>query len=301
MPAFAGMTVESLSIYFPNFSCGILHNSMMKVALAQLCSSTNKGENLRVASEFIKNAKSQGVSLIAFPEFLMAYSPTTQSAEELCGLAEIVDGPFTTALRKIAKAAEINVVATIYERSDFANRVYDTALWIGRDGNIAAAYRKLHLYDALGFKESDKFVAGSDLTAPIETELGNIGIMICYDLRFPELSRLLTLMEANILLAPSGWIQGEMKVEHWQTMVRARALENGCYMIAPAQVGNIYIGHSMVVDPFGRTVAEMGGGEGLEVVEIDLGMVSEVREKLPLLKNRRAEIYARYASAGRFP
>jgi deaminated glutathione amidase len=273
----------------------------MKVALAQLCSSTDKGENLRVAGEFIKNAKSQGATFVAFPEFLMAYSPATQSAEELRELAETVDGPFTTALRNVAKASEINVVATIYEQSDFANRVYDTALWIGHDGNIAAAYRKLHLYDALGFKESDKFVAGSDLTAPIKTDSGTIGMMICYDLRFPELSRLLTLMGANILVAPSGWVQGEMKVEHWQTMVRARALENGCYVIAPAQVGNIYIGHSMVIDPFGRTVAEMHGGEGLGIVKIDLGMVSEVREKLPLLKNRRAEIYARYASAGRFP
>jgi deaminated glutathione amidase len=267
---------------------------MPKIALAQLRSSTNKGENLRVAGEFIKNAKSQGATLVAFPEFLMAYSPTKQAAEELCELAETVDGAFTTALRKIAKASAINVLATIYEQSDLANRVYDTALWIDRNGNIAAVYRKLHLYDALGFKESDKFVAGSDLTAPVKTEVGNIGMMICYDLRFPELSRLLTLMGADVLVAPSGWVRGEMKVEHWQTMVRARALENGCYVIAPDQIGNIYIGHSMVVDPFGRIIAEMGEREGLEVVELDPRIVCDVREKLPLLKNRRAEVYAKH-------
>jgi predicted amidohydrolase len=98
-----------------------------------------------------------------------------------------------------------------------------------------------------------------------------------------------------VLVSPSGWVQGEMKVEHWQTMIRARAVENGCYVIAPDQVGNIYIGHSMIVDPFGRTVVEMGEREGLEVVNIDLMLVQETREKLPLLKNRRADIYARCA------
>ena len=116
-------------------------------------------------------------------------------------------------------------------------------------------------------------------------------MMICYDLRFPELSRLLTLMGAEILVSPSGWVQGDMKVEHWQTMVRARALENGCYVIAPDQVGNIYIGHSMIVDPFGRVVTDMGERQGLEIVDLDLSLVGEVREKLPLLKNRRADIY----------
>jgi predicted amidohydrolase len=118
-------------------------------------------------------------------------------------------------------------------------------------------------------------------------------VMICYDLRFPELSRLLTLMGAEVLVTPSGWVEGELKVEHWQTMVRARALENGCYVIAPDQVANIYIGHSMVVDPFGRIVVDMGESEGLEIVDIDRAVVGEVREKLPLLKNRRSDIYGK--------
>src|SRR4029434_9129788 len=129
--------------------------------------------------------------------------------------------------------------------------------------------------------------AGSELKCAI----GVIGMMICYDLRFPELSRLLTLMGAEILMSPSGWVQGDMKVENWQTMVRARALENGCYVIAPDQAGNIYIGHSMVFDPFGRVVIDMGERDDLGIVDLDLPMVGEVREKLPLLKNRRADIY----------
>jgi len=173
-------------------------------------------------------------------------------------------------------------------------RVYDTAVWIDGDGTLAAVYRKLHLYDAFGFKESDKFRPGADIAAPAPCAEARCGMMICYDLRFPEMARMLALGGAEILLAPSGWVQGDMKLDHWQTMIKARALENGCYVIAPDQTGNIYIGHSLVVDPFGRIVVDMGDGEGLEIVDLDLGIVAEAREKLPLLKNRRAEVYAKH-------
>ena len=119
-------------------------------------------------------------------------------------------------------------------------------------------------------------------------------MMICYDLRFPEMARMLNLLGANILVTPSGWVQGDLKVEHWQTMIKARALENGCFMIAPNQVGNIYTGHSMAVDPLGRTMVDLGERPGLEVVELDLSLVNEVRGKLPLLKNRRIDVYQKH-------
>ena len=264
---------------------------MTRVALAQITSSTEKTANLKLAKELISDAKGKGAQLIAFPEFLMAFSPGTQSAEELAEVAEALDGPFTTSIRQASRTAGINTLATIYEKSGVPGRVYDTALWIDPLGQLSAVYRKLHLYDALGFKESDKFLAGKELAQPFKSAAGTIGMMICYDLRFPELSRLLTLMGAEVLVSPSGWVAGDMKVEHWQTMVRARALENGCYVVAPDQVGNIYIGHSMVVDPFGRVMIDMGERQGLEIVDLDLARVGEIREKLPLLENRRLDIY----------
>jgi len=264
---------------------------MTRIAVAQIRSSIRKDDNLKLALELIRDSKSRGASVIAFPEFLMAYSPPEQSAEELCAIAETIDGPFVTALRNIAKQSEIQIVATIYEKFARPNRVYDTALWIARSGETAAVYRKLHLYDALGFRESDKFVAGSEWTPPVKADFGQAALMICYDLRFPELARLLTLAGADFLFVPSGWVQGELKVEHWQIMNRARALENGSYVIAPDQVGNIYIGHSTVVDPFGRTLIDMRETEGIEIVDVDLAVVNQVREKLPLLKNRRADVY----------
>ncbi|MGH7852843.1 MAG: nitrilase-related carbon-nitrogen hydrolase, partial [Candidatus Binatia bacterium] len=154
----------------------------------------------------------------------------------------------------------------------------------------------LHLYDAFGFKESDKFHPGATVAPLVQSGECRFGMMICYDLRFPEMARMLALEGANVFVAPSGWVQGDLKVEHWQTMIKARALENGGYVIAPGQVGNIYIGHSMVVDPLGRTLIDLGEKESLEVRELDLKLVQETREKLPLLKNRRTDVYARHAA-----
>lgn len=267
---------------------------MSRVALVQLQASIQKDENLRSAIEYIENAKSKKAELVAFPEFLMAYSPSNQTANELAGIAEPVNGEFVSALREAAKKNGISVVATIYEKSRIKNRVYDTALLIDKTGKLSSVYRKLHLYDALGFKESAKLAAGKELTKPARTSIGSVGIMICYDVRFPEMSRMLALMGAKILVMPSAWVQGEMKVEHWQTMLKARAIENGCYVVAPDQIGNIYVGHSMVVDPFGRVVLDMEERVGLEVVDLDNKLVDDVRKKLPLLKNRRSDIYSKY-------
>lgn len=274
---------------------------MKRIAIVQIESSTNKAANLDKAIRLIHDAKRQSAELIVFPEFLMAFSPASQSAEELASVAESTDGPFSSALRDAAKASGIAVVATIYEISEKPDRVFDTAVWIDGRGDIASVYRKLHLYDAFGFKESDKFYPGAAVAPPVKSGACQCGMMICYDLRFPEMARMLALEGANVLAAPSGWVQGDLKLEHWQTMIKARALENGSYVIAPDQVGNIYIGHSMIVDPLGRTLVDLDEQEGLAVVELDFKLVSETREKLPLLKNRRTDIYAKHALSAKLP
>jgi predicted amidohydrolase len=267
---------------------------MTKIAIAQITSSTDKQTNLATALRLTAAAKSKGAEAIAFPEFLMAFSPASQSAAELTGVAESVDGPFLSTLRAEAKKQAIAIIAPIYETSPIRDRVFDSTVWIDAGGKIASVYRKLHLYDAFGFKESDKFHPGDDIAPLINLGAGRFGMMICYDLRFPEMARMLALAGANLLIAPSGWVQGDLKVEHWQTMIKARAMENGCFVVAPNQLGNIYTGHSMAVDPLGRMLADLGDSESLAVVELDLALVEEVREKLPLLKNRRADVYARH-------
>jgi deaminated glutathione amidase len=267
---------------------------MIKIAVAQLESTTDKQENLKKSLDFVENAKSKKADVIAFPEFLMAFSRGDESAAELAQRAESLKGSFVSALQAAAKASGIAIIATIYETCPVPERVYDTALWIDAGGQLIAIYRKLHLYDAFGFKESDKFHPGGDIAEPVTCGDARCGMMICYDLRFPEMARMLNLRGSQILFAPSGWVQGDMKLDHWQTMIKARALENGCYVVAPGQTGNIYIGHSLVVDPYGRIVTAMGEAEGLEIVDLDPGMVAEARTKLPLLKNRRTEVYAKH-------
>jgi predicted amidohydrolase len=262
-----------------------------KVSIVQMESSEDKRENLKRALQYVDEAKSQGARMVVFPEFLMAFSPSSQTPRQLADLAERTDGGFATSLRRSAKENGIHVLATMYEKSEARDRVYDTAIFIGPDGRLLGRYRKLHLYDAFGFKESEKFVAGNEVLPPVGTDIGKFGFMICYDLRFPEHARLLALGGAQSLLVPSGWVFGSTKEEHWFTMLKARALENGLYVVAPAQVGNIYTGRSALVDPFGVVQYDLGQGEKLVTAEMDLGRVEEARIALPLLKNRRADAY----------
>jgi deaminated glutathione amidase len=275
-----------------------MQNDSSLVALVQMKSSESKDENLRLSLNYIKEAAKKKASLICFPEFQMAFSPNYQSAKQLTRLAESVNGGnFVFTLCSAAKRNKINVVATIYERNvnnsnaKNSNRVFDTAVMITNKGIIRSVYRKIHLYDALGFKESIKMMAGNIIEKPIKTAVGNVGLMICYDIRFPEMSRILTVEGANVLAVPSAWVHGIMKEEHWQTMLKARAIENGSYVIAPDQVGNIFSGRSMVVDPFGVTLIDMGNRDGMEVIEIDKSRIQKVRESLPLLNNRRTDVY----------
>jgi predicted amidohydrolase len=264
------------------------------ISIVQMRSSEDKMKNLELSVDFIREAAKKKSNLICFPEFQMAYSPESQSANQLSEIAESVnDGNFITTLRKAAKVNKISIISTIYEKSNNGsdNRVYDTVVLIDSKGEISSVYRKLHLYDALGFKESDKMMAGNMIEKPVKTSVGNIGLMICYDIRFPEMSRILTVKGANVLVSPSAWVHGVMKEEHWQTLLKARAIENGLYIIAPDQVGNIFSGRSMAVDPFGVVLLDMGNREGMEVVELDKSRVQKVRELLPLLKNRRTDVY----------
>lgn len=275
-----------------------------KIALVQMKSSTIKSENLKLSVDYIRQAAKKKVELVCFPEFQMAYSPLEQSAKELSTIAEnAINGNFITTLRKEAKRHRIKIIATIYEnintkrkkKTDY--RVSDTAIMISEKGDVMSIYRKLHLYDALGFKESAKLVGGDKIEMPVKVGIGKIGLEICYDIRFPEMSRILTLDGADVLAIPSGWVQGIMKEEHWQIMLKARAIENGCYVIAPDQVGNIFSGQSMVIDPFGITLLDMGNKEGVEVVEIARDRVEFVRKSLPLLKNRRTDVYLDHISS----
>lgn len=263
---------------------------MTKIAVVQLKATISKDENLKKILSYIKDAAKLGASLIAFPEFMMFYTTSKQTPKQLSELAETIDGNFVSTIAKEAKKNSIEVVGTIYEKSS-TNRVYDTAFLINKYGKVVSVYRKIHLYDALGFHESKKLVAGKKISKPVKTQIGNIGMLICFDLRFPEMSRILASSGSEVLIAPSAWVKGESKEEHWITINKTRAIENGCYVIAPDQVGHIYCGRSLVVDPFGKILLDMKKKQGMKIVDISLDTVHKTRKVLPLLKNRRTDIY----------
>lgn len=271
-----------------------------RAALVQMKSSVDKNKNLSYSLKLIGRAAQKKAQLICFPEFQMAYSPAEQKPETLHEIAEKINGDFISALSNSAKKNKINVVATIYEiinTNKQNQKVFDTAVIINERGKIQSVYRKIHLYDALGFKESKKLLAGNIIEKPTRTSVGNLGLQICYDMRFPEISRILTVNGANILVSPSAWVDGFMKQEHWEIMLKSRAIENGVYVIAPNQLGNIYCGHSMVIEPFGATLIDMGNREGMEILDIDNSRIDTVRRTLPLLENRRTDVYKNYIKA----
>jgi len=268
-----------------------------RTALVQMKSSLHKEENLAHSLRLIKQAAENNAQLVCFPEFQMAYSPPEQKREQLYQVAEKINGNFISKLLNSAKKNKINVIATIYEiinTNKQNHKVSDTAVLISDRGKLESVYRKIHLYDALGFKESKKLTAGNIIERPIKTSVGTLGLLICYDMRFPEISRILTVNGASILVSPSAWVSGIMKEEHWEIMLKARAIENGVYVIAPNQLGNIYSGRSMVIDPFGSTLVDMGNREGMELVDIDNSRVDRIRGTLPLLENRRTDVYKNY-------
>ncbi len=268
----------------------------MKVAIIQFKALTSKENNLKKIISYISKAASKNATLCAFPEFMMFYTNSSQTPKQLADLSETINGNFVTTIANAAKIHHIQVVGSFYEKSRKKNRVYDTAFIIDKSGKIISTYRKIHLYDALGFRESNKMTSGSKIAKPVKTSIGKIGMMICYDLRFPEIARSLAVSGSEILVVPSAWVKGNMKEEHWITINKTRAIENGCYVIAPDQVENIYCGRSLVVDPYGKILLDMKKKKGIGYVNIDLNKVKQTRKILPLLKNRRTDVYSTFKS-----
>ena len=158
---------------------------MTKIAVVQLKASTDKNRNLKKILHYISKAAKHGADICAFPEFMMFYTKSSQTPRQLANAAENINGNFVTEIANAAKQNSIMVVGTLYEKSTKKNRVYDTCFLVNQNGKITRTYRKIHLFDALGFKESDKMVAGSKIALPLRTKIGTLGMLICYDLRFP--------------------------------------------------------------------------------------------------------------------
>ena len=261
-------------------------------AAIQMNAGPDKPANLERAERLVRVGAARGANLVALPEVFNWRGKRNEQA----AAAETLDGQSLTLMSRLARELQIHIVAgSITEQVASDSRCYNTSVLIGPDGKQLAVYRKIHLFDVdlpgrVTVRESDAKLAGADVVTAV-TPLGAIGLSICYDLRFPELYRRLTFAGAQILSVPSAFTfpTGEA---HWEPLIRARAIENQAYVIAPAQFGpNIYgysdYGNSMIVDPWGRVLARAADQEGVVVAPIDLEYQDRVRRELPALKHAR--------------
>ncbi|WP_119698646.1 carbon-nitrogen hydrolase family protein [Microbacterium halotolerans] len=258
----------------------------MRIAICQFHSGTDKERNLATIAGLAAEAEASGAKLALFPELAMYDEPTLGlSAVEH---AEALDGPFVTGLATIARRTGLFLVAGMTERID-GERAYNTAVVVSPSDGLTARYRKAHLYDAFGYRESDTIRPG-ELEGPVTFEVDGVtvGVLTCYDLRFPEAARQHADAGTDLLLYPSAWMPGARKEDHWSTLLRARAIENTVFVAGVSQSPpDIGIGGSLIADPMGVTMAELGEHPGVATADVHHARIADVRAKNPSLANRR--------------
>ncbi|MBX3068509.1 MAG: carbon-nitrogen hydrolase family protein [Cryobacterium sp.] len=262
------------------------------IAVAQFAPGTSKSGNLETIRLLAKTAIDRGASLVVFPEYSSFFVP--ELGPETVAAAEPIDGPFSKALGELAKELGSHIVAGMLESTSEGKRFSNTLVAFDGSGSLVAKYRKIHLYDAFGQKESD-WVEPGPIVAPEVFEFGGlrVGLQTCYDLRFPEITRRIVDAGADLVLLPSEWVRGPLKEAHWRTLVTARAIENTVYVAAADQAPPIGAGNSMIVDPMGVELATIGESTDVALAWISSARVNAVRSVNPALELRRFKVEPR--------
>jgi len=258
----------------------------MLVAVGQTPGTPDKAANLARIAEMVERAAAGRAELIAFPEYAMFKQEGRD--DRFFEEAEPLDGPFCEGVRRLARANGMAIVVGFQEAAAGDRRPFNTLLLVDRDGTDVGKYRKVHLYDAFGGTEST-WVRPGPLDQQLVFELAGMrmGTMTCYDLRFPEMGRALVDAGAEAILIPSAWTPGPRKEDHWSTLVRARAIENVSYVIAPGLAPPLCTGGSLIIDPMGVVLAEVGEDVGIAIGECTSERVAAVRTRNPALEHRR--------------
>ena len=268
----------------------------MRVAAVQLNAGADRTANLAAADRLTRAAAADGARLIVLPEKWTAMG----SDEDLRAGAETLEGPAIEWARSSARELGVDLVAgSFLERVAGAAKLANTSVHVGPDGELKATYRKLHMFDVevggRSYRESDLEEPGEEIVLSQTVEGVELGLSICYDLRFPELYRILAVRGARVLPLPAAFTLATTR-DHWEALLRARAIENQAFVVAANQVGAHPGGHrsggrSMIVDPWGVVLAQAQDTEGHIVAELDLARQREIRAQLPSLANRRPEVY----------
>jgi deaminated glutathione amidase len=268
----------------------------MRAAAVQLSSTPDRDRNLEAADRLTRAAAAQGAELVVLPEKW----PVLGTEEQTAAGAEPLDGAALSWARATARELGIDLVAgSVAERVEGAERGANTSVHIGPDGEDRAVYRKIHMFDVeVGgrtYRESEHEAPGDE---PVSSELANgesLGLTICYDLRFPELFRILAVRGATVITVPAAFTETTTR-DHWEVLLRARAIEDQCFVVAANQVGEPAPGmrsggRSMIVDPWGLVLAQAPDLETFILAELDFDRLRGIRTKLPSLANRRASAY----------
>ncbi|WP_295805608.1 deaminated glutathione amidase [uncultured Nitratireductor sp.] len=256
----------------------------MKVALGQFAAANEWRANAATATAILAEAKDAGCALLVLPEGILARD--IADPEIVLKAAQPLDGPFMTEMLRASEGSQMTTMFCLHVPVAGEARVHNVLVAL-RDGEIVAAYKKLHLYDAFSAQESEHVMPGASIPDLVEVDGFKVGLMTCYDVRFPELARRHAVAGADILVLPAAWVKGPGKEHHWETLVTARALENTCYMVAVGECGPRNIGASMVVDPLGVTTHRAGETPTVIFATIDRERIAHARATLPVLANRR--------------
>lgn len=262
----------------------------MRLAALQLSTSKDKTGNIAKMRTWINKISASNPDLVVFPEGYMFYSPG-ESAEDVYEKAETLQGSWVSAVSKIAKEHNIPIIVGMFEKAQDIKHAFNTTLYVDSKGELKHVYRKAHLYDAFGYKESDQFEPGNGPLETVTFKDLKFGVCVCYELRFPEVARTYALSGADLLVAPTAWVRGYLKEEHLLTLAKARSIENAMYVVISAQIGGIYTGTSAVFDLMGVSISRSSEAEAFIVSEISRERIAEVRKKMPALNHRRTDLY----------
>ncbi len=260
-------------------------SEVLRIGILQLEGAATKEENISKIRKLLTGSRAD---LIVLPEYSMAPLPLLNK-DELARVAEPVDGSFVKELASIARDKGASIIAGIYEK--VGDGVYNTAVIISSDGELVASYRKVHLYDAYGARESDYFLKGGEPPPVMEIKGWRVSVAICFDLRFPELFRTAALRGTELFAVPAAWFRGDGKEEILHVLARVRAHENVAWLALAVQYGSHFTGRSALIHPMGYVALDLGYGEKYVEAEISKEELGKAREILPLMKLRRPETY----------
>jgi predicted amidohydrolase len=268
----------------------------MRAAAVQLNSTDDTDRNLETADRLVREAVALGAQLVVLPEKWSVLGTNRQIADG----AERLDGRCITWARDVARELGVDLVAgSIAELVPGRETRANTSVHVGPDGELAAVYRKLHMFDVevdgVSYLESEHEQPGSEVVTSTLSGDVPVGLTICYDIRFPELYRMLSERGAEVITVPSAFTLATTR-DHWEVLIRARAIENQCFVIAPNQIGAHPPGHraggrSLIVDPWGLVLAGAPDTESVIVADLDFGLLRDVRRRLPALTHRRLDVY----------